>query len=157
MKSRRCTRVSHPGVVPLLDSWITRDGEPCLAMPFLDGPTLRQWLTQTGPADPNVAASIVRQLGAALSAIHARGIVHRDLKPENIILREPGTPSQQAVIIDFGTSAARGPELHLEETTTVSGSIHYLARNGWPGSILQPAISTPGRDRAGDVDRETAV
>src|SRR5262249_35798409 len=40
--------VQHSGVVPILDSWISPEGEPCLAMPFLSGRTLRSALDE-GP------------------------------------------------------------------------------------------------------------
>jgi serine/threonine protein kinase len=119
--------VRHPGVVRLLDSWISAEGEPCLAMPFLDGPTLRQLLDDAGCLERARAARLIEEIGSALVAIHAPGIVHRDLKPENIIVEGAGTPAEHAVIIDFGTSAVRGPELDLEKTLTLTGSLHYLA------------------------------
>jgi ligand-binding sensor domain-containing protein/predicted Ser/Thr protein kinase len=113
--------VQHPGVVPILDSWISPAGEPCLTMPFLNGQTLRAALAE-GPLALPRAASIIRQLGSALADVHARGIVHRDLKPENVILLQ-----DQAVIIDFGTAGLRSAENELAATTLMSGSFHYMA------------------------------
>ncbi len=113
--------VRHPGVVPILDSWISPAGEPCLTMPFLNGQTLRAALDE-GPLALPRAARIIRQLGSALADVHARGIVHRDLKPENVILLE-----EQAVIIDFGTAGLRSAENELAATTLMSGSFHYMA------------------------------
>ena len=34
---------------------------------------------------------------------------------------------EQIVVIDFGSSAMRGPEKDLEHTITLTGSMHYLA------------------------------
>jgi predicted Ser/Thr protein kinase len=113
--------VQHPGVVPILDSWISPAGEPCLTMPFLNGQTLRAALEE-GPLALPRAAHIIRQLGSALADVHARGIVHRDLKPENVILLK-----DQAVIIDFGTAGLRSAENELAATTLMSGSFHYMA------------------------------
>jgi ligand-binding sensor domain-containing protein len=118
--------VQHPGVVRILDSWISLDGEPCLAMPFLDGMTLRAALNQM-PFSAGRVARIVSQLGAALSEVHSHGIIHRDLKPENLILQSPGTEREQAVIIDFGTAGLRSAENELAATTLMSGSFHYMA------------------------------
>jgi serine/threonine-protein kinase len=113
--------VEHPGVVPILDSWISPAGEPCLAMPFLEGRTLRAALDE-GPLSLPRAAGMVRQLGSALADVHSRGIVHRDLKPENLILA-----GQQVVIIDFGTAGLKSAENELAATTLMSGSFHYMA------------------------------
>jgi ligand-binding sensor domain-containing protein len=118
--------VDHPGVVRVLDSWISPEGEPCLAMPFLEGPTLRAALEG---ASFTVArtARIIRQLGSALAVVHSRGIIHRDLKPENLILLRQGTELEQPVIIDFGTAGLRMGENELAATTLMAGSFHYMA------------------------------
>jgi ligand-binding sensor domain-containing protein len=118
--------VDHPCVVRILNSWIGPDGEPCLAMPFLDGETLRAALN-AGPFRRDRVARIVRDLGAALSEVHACGIVHRDLKPENIILLEPGTARERPVIVDFGTAGLRNGGRRLAATTLMAGSFHYMA------------------------------
>jgi serine/threonine protein kinase len=118
--------VQHPGVVSILDSWISPAGEPCLTMPFLNGQTLRAALEE-GPLSLPRAAQIIRQLGSALADIHSRGIVHRDLKPENLMLLSPGTAQEQVVIIDFGTAGLRSAENELAATTLMSGSFHYMA------------------------------
>jgi ligand-binding sensor domain-containing protein len=118
--------VEHPGVVRILDSWISPAGEPCLAMPFLDGETLRAAL-ERGPLGLERGARITRQLAAALAEVHARGIIHRDLKPENMMLLDPATVQEQAVIIDFGTAGMQTAENELAATTMMSGSFHYMA------------------------------
>lgn len=118
--------IQHPCVVSILDSWISSTGEPCLVMPFLEGRTLRAALEE-GPLAPARVAHIVRQLGGALSEVHARGIVHRDLKPENLILLHAETEREQPVIIDFGTAGLRGAENELASTTLMAGSFHYMA------------------------------
>jgi serine/threonine protein kinase len=118
--------VDHPGVAPILDSWISPAGEPCLAMPFLDGETLRAVLKH-GPLATGRVARLLRQLGGALSEVHGHGIIHRDLKPENLILLWPGTNAEQAVILDFGTAGLRSGENELAATTLMAGSFHYMA------------------------------
>ena len=118
--------VRHPAVVRVLDSWISPEGEPCLAMPFLEGPTLREALGQ-GPFAPARAAFTIRQLGGALAEIHRRGIVHRDLKPENVVLHAFEGEPRQPVLIDFGAAALRGRPGELNSTTLLAGSFHYMA------------------------------
>src|SRR6185436_19075347 len=107
--------VQHPGVVPILDSWISPAGEPCLAMPYLDGQTLRAALNQL-PFSAVRGARIIRQLGTALGEVHSRGIIHRDLKPENLMLIAPGTDREQVVVLDFGTAGLRSGDNELAAT-----------------------------------------
>jgi len=118
--------VDHPGVVRVLDSWISPAGEPCLAMPFLDGPTLRAAI-ESRPFTPVRVARLTRQLGRTLAEVHRRGIVHRDVKPDNLILLGVGTADEQAVLIDFGTAGLRGGEHELAATTLLAGSLRYMA------------------------------
>jgi ligand-binding sensor domain-containing protein len=115
--------LEHQGVVGILDSWITEAGEPCLAMPLLDGSTLRAKL-EMGPLEPRKAGIILAAMGEAIEEIHRRGIVHRDLKPENVMLCGE---AEQPVLIDFGAAGLAAASDELAITTLLAGSIHYLA------------------------------
>lgn len=120
--------VSHPGVVPVLDWWISPHGDPCLAMPYVEGCTLRRWMAdkrENGGVPAAEVSLLLRQLGDALDAVHARGIVHRDLKPENVIVRDGAVP--QAQLIDFGSAGFRGAASSLAATKSLEGSFPYLA------------------------------
>jgi serine/threonine protein kinase len=70
----------------VLDFATAPTGEPYLAMEFLEGEDLDQRLRRVGRMPIAAVASIVKQVGSALGATHAKGIVHRDLKPANIFL-----------------------------------------------------------------------
>ncbi len=113
--------ISHPHVVRLIDGGVGPDGLMYLAMPFLEGPSLRQKL-QEGALNPAWALEVLRQLAAALETAHRKGIIHLDFKPENVILTPEG-----AVLIDFGTSGLRGAEDELAVTKMLSGSAFYMA------------------------------
>jgi len=118
--------IHHPGVVPILDSWIAPDGAPCLVTPFLPGSTLSAALEE-GPFPATRVAQLARQIGAALSEIHHRGIVHRDLKPENIMLTGAAGQNEHAILIDFGTAGLKGTPDRPSTTTLLAGSFHYMA------------------------------
>ena len=49
---------------------------------------------------PGVAVSIVKELMAALAALHREGIVHGDIKPANVMLKRSG----HAKLIDMGSA-----------------------------------------------------
>ncbi|MCC6591373.1 MAG: protein kinase [Bryobacterales bacterium] len=118
--------VDHAGVIRILHSWVEAGGEPCIAMPFLEGETLREALA-AGPLAPRRAARMVEQIGSALEAVHRLGIVHRDLKPENLMLTDAGTERERVVILDFGTAGLWAGENRMAETRMLEGSFHYMA------------------------------
>jgi hypothetical protein len=132
--------VEHPGIVRVLDSWINPAGEPCLAMPFLDGPTLRAALgtgEEVKPFAPRRVGRIVHALGSALAEVHRHGIVHRDLKPENLILLHDQALGEHPVMLDFGTAGLRSVEHELAATTLIAGSFHYMAPERLMGRYSQ--------------------
>jgi len=95
-------RLSHPNVVAAYDVGVTGEGAVFLAMEFVDGVSLRQWL-----AEPRSQAEIVRVLIAAghgLVAAHASGVLHRDFKPANVMV----SPDARVRVIDFGLARAAG-------------------------------------------------
>ena len=96
-ESEALSRIHHAHVVQVLDKG-ELGGWPYFVMEFVDGETLRALITSEG-MNLEHAATILRQVGAALEAAHQQGICHRDLKPENILLRH-GTGD--VVLIDFG-------------------------------------------------------
>jgi ligand-binding sensor domain-containing protein len=128
--------VDHPGVSPILDSWVTPAGEPCLVMPFLAGPTLRKEMA-AGPLPPDRVARIVRKLGSALAEVHRRGIVHRDLKPENVILWKSAPEGERPILIDFGMASLRGEANRMWNTTLLGGSLHYMPPERLTGHYSQ--------------------
>ncbi len=62
------------------------DGVPFLAMEFLQGMPLDQWMK--GGRKPTTAQvlRIGREIAEGLAAAHERGLIHRDVKPGNIWL-----------------------------------------------------------------------
>ncbi|KAF2157926.1 cell division protein kinase [Myriangium duriaei CBS 260.36] len=90
-------------VVPLFDTFVTKDSELVLVFPFLTfdlGTVLKK-----GPLAPRRAKSVLSDLLSALSHIHSLGMIHRDVKPSNILLRDLAGP---AVLADFGIAWMKG-------------------------------------------------
>jgi serine/threonine-protein kinase len=81
---------------------------PYIAMEFVDGVSLQKRLS-AGPLSSNDVRVLLRRIGGALDAAHARGVVHRDISSDNIIL--PDGDPRRAKIVDFGIArAAQAPE-----------------------------------------------
>ncbi|HEX6314736.1 MAG TPA: protein kinase, partial [Gemmatimonadaceae bacterium] len=97
-------RLTHPHIVPLLDSG-TADGLLYYVAQYVPGGSLRGRLKQEGPLPVRDALRIAEEVGAGLDFAHRSGIVHRDVKPENILFADG-----HAVLTDFGiarTNSAR--------------------------------------------------
>jgi serine/threonine protein kinase len=88
--------LTHPNIVHLYGEgeW---EGGLYIAMEYIQGISLRQWLQKNQPKLKR-ALEIVQQIAYALCHLHAHGIIHRDLKPENILITDTG----QVKVIDFG-------------------------------------------------------
>ncbi|MEM7152773.1 MAG: serine/threonine-protein kinase [Myxococcota bacterium] len=91
--------LSHPNVVEVFEVGVD-DGRMFVAMEYLPGENMRQWL-KTSPS-PDAVLDRVLEAGQGLAAAHMAGLLHRDIKPSNIYIADDG----RARLLDFGL--ARG-------------------------------------------------
>jgi serine/threonine protein phosphatase PrpC len=75
-----------------------------VAMEFVDGQTLRQWMIDNPKPDLETVRKIIEQIARGLRAFHRKEMLHQDLRPENIMIDKTGT----AKIIDFGATKIAG-------------------------------------------------
>lgn len=82
---------------------------PYLAMEFVDGVSISDWL-KNGPMSFDQVRVLAARVASGLQVAHERGIIHRDISPDNIIIPEQDVA--KAKIIDFGiarqTKASHG-------------------------------------------------
>ncbi len=90
-------KLNHPNIVHIYTLGLV-DGLRFIAMEYVQGTNLREYLLRKGPPDLPQALSIMRQAGAAVGAAGEVGLVHRDIKPENMLLTKKG----QVKVADFG-------------------------------------------------------
>ncbi len=95
-EARGLASVSHPHVVQVYESDVHEE-QVYVAMEFLSGGTLKEWLAAETRPWPEVVR-VFLQAGEGLVAAHARGLVHRDFKPDNVIFHADG----RAKVTDFG-------------------------------------------------------
>src|SRR3984885_11101101 len=102
-EARLHAAVQHENVVTVFGSGTADDGEPYLAMEYVEGcdgyRLLRRLSQQQRLLSPRVAVYIAREVLRALASVHSAkdkngvplGIIHRDVTPSNLYLTKEGT------------------------------------------------------------------
>ncbi|MBK8937418.1 MAG: protein kinase [Polyangiaceae bacterium] len=119
------TRCRHAGVVELLDSSVSEELGPFLALRYHEGRTLTSLVEQHGALPERWVWRALAQLASALSAVHAAGAAHGDVAPANVLVvgfRSFEDPLELR-LIDF--DAASAPWLAPSPATL--GTVAYLA------------------------------
>jgi serine/threonine-protein kinase len=115
-EGKRLALCSHPGIVRVIDFFI-EETLPYLVMDYIPGQTLDNVVLPDHPLPEATAIEYIRQVGAALKAVHQLGLLHRDVKPQNLILQQK---TGQVVLIDFGTAREFSPGLTQTHTSMLS-------------------------------------
>jgi serine/threonine protein kinase len=114
-------RLNHANIVQVYFSG-DANGLSYMALEYVEGRNLREYIEKKGPPDLPVALSIMRQVAAALQRACELGVVHRDIKPENILLTRKG----EAKVADFGLSRCFDQNLHFTQTGVAMGTPLYM-------------------------------
>ena len=120
-EATNAARLSHPNIVQVFDFGY-ENGQPYMAMEFVDGQNLREILSARHVLRPDVAARIALQVASALEHARRNGLMHRDIKPENILITTDGVVK----VADFGLSRALA-ESRATQANVLMGTAAYLA------------------------------
>jgi serine/threonine-protein kinase len=134
-------RLLHPGIVGVYDfgETDTRAGRVAyIAMEFVEGHTLSQYLQQKVRFSEADVASLATQLLDALAHAHDNGVWHRDIKPSNVIMTKAG----RIKIADFGI--ARTDTSALTMANSVLGTPMYMAPEQFMGRPIDHRVDVYG-------------
>jgi len=138
----------------LMEEWIARRLnsphvlKPCprtrerrllyVAMEYVEGRTLAQWMADNPRPELEKVRSIVEQIARGLQAFHRMEMLHQDLRPENIMIDATGTVK----IIDFGSALVAGVNERAgpRERAGILGALQYTAPEYF--------IGDPGTERS---------
>ena len=146
-EARAASALSHPNVCVIHEIDRTEDGRHFIAMEYIEGTTLRQWLA--GKRLKIVEAlEIATQVAAALAAAHSAGIVNRDIKPENVMIRSDALIK----VLDFGLAKRTAP-IVVDTQVSTDHSV-----NTAPGVLMGTvAYMSPEQVRGLEVDARTDI
>lgn len=121
-------RINHPQIVRLYDFFI-EDMRGYFAIEYIDGLTLRQMVSQSGPLSDIYVAKIGLALCDALMYMHelSPAIIHGDVTPDNVMLNSSGGVK----LMDFDASQ----ELTRNKTNTVVGKHSYMSPEQFKGLL----------------------
>jgi serine/threonine protein phosphatase PrpC len=96
-----------------------------VAMEYVEGQTLAQWMTDNPQPDLEAVRGIVEQTARGLQAFHRMEMLHQDLRPQNIMIDRRGTVK----IIDFGSVCVAGVDEGAVpgERARILGTLQYTA------------------------------
>ncbi|MBX7113125.1 MAG: serine/threonine-protein kinase [Myxococcaceae bacterium] len=99
-EAQALARVTHPNVITIFD--IGSYGPYAfLAMNFVEGITLAQWL-KASPRSADEVLALFEKAGNGLAAAHAANLVHHDVTPHNVLVSN----THEVFVTDFGLARA---------------------------------------------------
>ncbi|MFL6334767.1 MAG: protein kinase domain-containing protein [Pyrinomonadaceae bacterium] len=106
--------LNHPNIAHLLDGGMSADGEPFLAMEYVEGERINDYCAARD-LSVHERLRLFLEVCRGVAYAHRHLVVHRDLKPSNMLVREDGTPK----LLDFGIAKLLDAEQSGESTQAV--------------------------------------
>jgi serine/threonine protein kinase len=132
-EARAAARIEHEHVVAIHQVDEDR-GIPFIAMTFLKGMSLDDWLKRKAPLTVPQILRIGREIARGLAAAHQHGLIHRDIKPANLWL--DASTKGRIKILDFGLARPEKENTGLTDSGQILGTPAYMSPEQAAGEML---------------------
>jgi serine/threonine protein kinase len=125
-EARTAARLQHENIVALYECG-EAEGTYFLALEYVDGIDLHDYVLAKGKLDPEEARQLIIQAARALDHAHSHGIIHRDIKPANfLVTQRDGRPLVK--LIDLGLAREASDDVfRVTRAGSTVGTIDYMA------------------------------
>lgn len=114
--------LDHPHIVKVLSTG-ELDGQKFVALEFIDGQPLEDWLKKLKQLSVPDALHVALVCAWALQHAHRRNVIHRDVKPSNVLVSQTG----QCKLADFGIAKMQQIDLTVTLASEILGTPEYMA------------------------------
>lgn len=129
--------LEHPRIARLLDAGVADDGQPYLALEYVEGTSLTAHCDQQR-LSVTARVALMTQVLSAVQHAHENLVLHRDLKPANILVTRAG----EVRLLDFGIAKLMTDGLVQETELTHSGGRALTPEFASPEQIAGRPLST---------------
>lgn len=128
-------QLNHPHIARLYDAGVTEQGQPFLALEYVQGRMLTDYC-QAAALGLKDRLGLFLQVLDAVQYAHGQLVVHRDLKPANMLV----TPEGQVRLLDFGIAKLLVDGEAKETELTQLGGRAMTPQYAAPEQILGKAV-----------------
>ncbi len=126
-EAKHAQMLRHENIVELFEFGEV-GGQYYLAMEFIDGLDLHEYIERKGALDPEEALRLITQAAKALDHAHRQGIVHRDIKPSNFLVTRGKKGKLLVKMTDLGLSReTNAEEFRVTRAGTTVGTVDYIS------------------------------
>ncbi|MBL4850255.1 MAG: serine/threonine protein kinase [Planctomycetes bacterium] len=131
-EAQTLAKLNHPNIVQLYD-FGEANGRIFLALEFVEGEDVSNFMQREGRVKETKALQIVRDVALGLSHGHQSGVVHRDVKPANLLLLSEAKDADgkdfTTKVTDFGLAREQEHmgDGELTQEGTILGTPAYMA------------------------------
>jgi len=145
-EARLASQLTHPNTVTIHDYGQDPLGFLYIAMEWVEGVSLYQYLNKRGALRAPAVARICVQILESLQEAHQLHFLHRDLKPSNIMLTHDYQGRDTVKVLDFGIAKDLREKPDSSARITHQGAFVGTPRYASPEQLKQSAELGPASD-----------